>query len=225
MWVKGSGSDLATMERGDFTPLRLDEMLAADRARRDERRGHGRPPRALPDRPGGAPLLDRDAAARVRAGRARPPHASRRDQRAGRDARRRAAGGGVLRRRGGVDPLHPAGLHAGQAGRDGGAREPRPQAGRARQARAGGVGRHRRGGLPAHDRGDQPRGRVRQRERRRRAALRGWAPADDGEPRGCCAPCCRRCAAPSPSERAKVLVVDTSPRVWSSCPRARRRSW
>jgi len=27
MWVKGSGSDLATMERGNFTPLRLDEML------------------------------------------------------------------------------------------------------------------------------------------------------------------------------------------------------
>jgi rhamnulose-1-phosphate aldolase/alcohol dehydrogenase len=28
MWVKGSGSDLATMERKDFTPLRLDEVLA-----------------------------------------------------------------------------------------------------------------------------------------------------------------------------------------------------
>ncbi len=27
MWVKGSGSDLATMGEGDFTPLRLDEML------------------------------------------------------------------------------------------------------------------------------------------------------------------------------------------------------
>jgi rhamnulose-1-phosphate aldolase/alcohol dehydrogenase len=27
MWVKGSGSDLATMGRSDFTPLRLDEML------------------------------------------------------------------------------------------------------------------------------------------------------------------------------------------------------
>ena len=27
MWVKGSGSDLATMERKHFTPLRLDEML------------------------------------------------------------------------------------------------------------------------------------------------------------------------------------------------------
>ena len=28
MWVKGSGSDLATMEEGDFTPLRMDELLA-----------------------------------------------------------------------------------------------------------------------------------------------------------------------------------------------------
>jgi rhamnulose-1-phosphate aldolase/alcohol dehydrogenase len=28
MWVKGSGSDLATMDRKDFTPLRLEEMLA-----------------------------------------------------------------------------------------------------------------------------------------------------------------------------------------------------
>jgi rhamnulose-1-phosphate aldolase/alcohol dehydrogenase len=28
MWVKGSGSDLAAMRAGDFTPLRLDEMLA-----------------------------------------------------------------------------------------------------------------------------------------------------------------------------------------------------
>ena len=27
MWVKGSGSDLATMEREHFTPLRLEEML------------------------------------------------------------------------------------------------------------------------------------------------------------------------------------------------------
>ena len=48
--------------------LRLDEVLAAARARRDERRGHGRPPRALPARPGRAALVDRDAAARVRPG-------------------------------------------------------------------------------------------------------------------------------------------------------------
>ena len=38
------------------------------RARRDERRGDGRPPGALPGRPGGAALVDRDAAARVRPG-------------------------------------------------------------------------------------------------------------------------------------------------------------
>ena len=51
MWVKGSGSDLATMSATDFTPLRLDEIAAAARARRDVRRGHGRPPGALPARP------------------------------------------------------------------------------------------------------------------------------------------------------------------------------
>ena len=40
--------------------------------------------------------------------------------------RRRAARARVLRRRGGVDPVHPARLHALQAGRRGGAREPGP---------------------------------------------------------------------------------------------------
>ena len=64
---------------------------AADRARRDERRGHGRLPVALPARSRGAALLDRDAAARVRPGAARPPHAPRRHQRARRQRRRRAA--------------------------------------------------------------------------------------------------------------------------------------
>ena len=118
MWVKGSGSDLATMGRGDFTALRLDEIVAAVRARRDERRGHGRPPRALPARPGRAALLDRDAAARVHPGRARPPHAPRRDQRARRRRQRR----GAARREcfgddGRLDPVHPARVHARQAGR------------------------------------------------------------------------------------------------------------
>ena len=86
--------------------------------------------------------------------------------------RRRAARARVLRRRGGVDPVHPPRLHALQAGRRGGAREPGPQARRARQARPRRVGRQRRGGVPAHDRGDQPGGRVRQRAHARRAALR-----------------------------------------------------
>ena len=54
----------------------------------------------------------------------------------------------VLRRGGGLDPLHPPGLHAGQAGRARGAGQPRPAARRARQARPRRLGRHAPGGLP-----------------------------------------------------------------------------
>ena len=192
------------------------------RARRDERRGHGRPPGALPDRPVGAPLLDRDAAARLRAGQARAPHAPGRDQRAGRDPRRRAPRGGVLRRRGGLDPLHPARVHARQAGRHRGAREPGPQARRAGQARPRRLGRHGRAGVPAHDRGDQPRGRVRQREDGRPG--RG-STGPRRAPRWTCAPCCRRCAGRSPASGTRCWS-STRPRAHgSSSPRARRRSW
>ena len=42
----------------------------------------------------------------------------------------------VLRRRGGLDSLHPPGLHAVQAGRRGRARQPGPEAGRARPSTA-----------------------------------------------------------------------------------------
>ena len=91
MWVKGSGSDLATMAASDFTPLRLDEIAAAVRARSDERRADGRPPGALPARPRGAALVDRDAPARVRSGRPRAPHPPRRDQRRWPCAARRCA--------------------------------------------------------------------------------------------------------------------------------------
>ena len=59
---------------------------AADGARRDVRRGHGRLPRALPARSRDAARVDRDAAARVRPGAARPPHSPGRHQRAGRHA-------------------------------------------------------------------------------------------------------------------------------------------
>ena len=158
-------------------------------------------------------VVDRDAAARVRAGAARAPHASGRDQRAGRHARRRAARRRVLRRRGGLDPVHPARLHARQAGRAGRAREPRPAARRAGQARPRGVGRHGRGGVPAHDRGHQPRRRVRQRAHRGRRALR--------RPRGRarrrrCAPCCPPCAA-----RCRASGTRCS---WSTPRRARSSS-
>ena len=145
---------------------------AADGARGDVRRGHGRLPRALPAGPRGAAGVDRDAAARLRPRAARAPHAPGRDQRARGHARRRAAGARVLRRRRRLGPLHPPGLHALQAGRRGRAREPGPEADRARQARPDRVGRHRRGGLPQDDRGHQPGRRLRQRAHGRRLALR-----------------------------------------------------
>ena len=57
---------------------------AVVRARRDERRGDGCVSVALHARSGDAARLDRDAAACLRPGAARAPHASGRDQRAGR---------------------------------------------------------------------------------------------------------------------------------------------
>ena len=96
-----------------------------------------------------------------------------------------------------------------------GAREPGPQARRARQARPRGVGRQRRGGVPAHDRGHQPRGRVRQRadaagaQRFDGPAGDGLADARRGELLREVLPALRGAVS---SERAKVLVVDTSPR-------------
>ena len=167
----------------------------ADRARGDERRGDGRLPGALPARPGDAALLDRDPAARVRPRAARAPHASGRDQRARRHGRRGAARARVLRRRRGLGPLHPAGLHALQAGRRRGPRQPGLEARRVGQARARRVGRQRGGGLRAHDRRDQPGRRVRQRAHGRHAALRR-PPPRPREPRSA-----ERAAAGDPRRR------------------------
>ena len=89
-------------------------------------------------------------------------------------------------------PYIRPGLHAVQAGRHRGARQPGAEARRAGQARADRVGRHGRGGVPQDDRGDQPGRRLRQRAHGRHAALRrsqGWSrPAR-------CPSCCRRSAA------------------------------
>ena len=128
MWVKGSGSDLATIGPQGFTVLRLQEVLPLIARDGDERRGDGRPPRALPVRSRDAAPVDRDAAARVRAGRARPPHAPGRHQHPRRLRARRAARARVLRRLRGLDPLHPPRVHALQAGRRGRAGDARPAA-------------------------------------------------------------------------------------------------
>ena len=159
--------------RSTSPALQARRGAAADRARRDERRGHGRLPRraasSIPRRRAARSRRCCTRSSRRRTSTTRTPTASTCSP-ARADGERLVRG--VLRRRRRLDPLHPARLHAVQAGRRGGARQPGPEARRARQARAGRVGRQRRGGLPAHDRGHQPGGRVRQRAHRRRGALR-----------------------------------------------------
>ena len=86
--------------------------------------------------------------------------------------RRRATDRRVLRRGGGVDSVHPARLHARQAGRPGRSQQPGPEARRAGQARPRRLGRLGRRGVQAHDRGDQPGGRVRERQDGGKGALR-----------------------------------------------------
>ncbi len=86
LWVKGSGTDLATITAAGFAGLRLDELLPLrEREAMDDA--------AMVDyllrsavRPGPAAAVDRDAAARVRPGAARRPHAPRRGDRADLDA-------------------------------------------------------------------------------------------------------------------------------------------
>ena len=90
MWVKGSGSDLATMERKHFTPLRLDEMLPL--IERDEMPDEdmvAHLARCQTDPAAPRASIETLLHAFVPAD-ARPPHAPGRDQRAGRHARRRA---------------------------------------------------------------------------------------------------------------------------------------
>ncbi len=163
LWVKGSGSDLATIDRGRLHRSAARRDPAARRARRDDRRGDGRLPRALPARPVDAAPVDRDAPARVRPASPRRPHAPGCDRRDRRYGRRRAACRGVLRRRRGLDPVHPPGLCALEARRRGGRRAPGCNGRPARQARARHLGRDSRRVVRGDARRDQPCGRVRRR--------------------------------------------------------------
>ena len=221
MWVKGSGSDLATMGPRALHRPAPGRGAAADRARRDERRGDGRLPRALPARSRDAALLDRDAAARVRPGAARPPHAPRRDQRARRHGRRRAARARVLRRR--ARPGSPTSAPASRSPSRS-ARRPAPT----RTCRLVVLAKHglvvwgdtRRGGLPAHDRGHQPGGRVRQRAHRRHAALRraarGRAQVVDERARRCSRELLPAIRGAVSSERPQAADASTPRRARSS---------
>ena len=117
-----------------------------------------------------------------RARRPHPPGCDRRDRRHG---RRRAARRGVLRRRRGLDPVHPPGLRALEAGRGRRRRAPGGDGRPARQARPRHLGRDRRRVVRGDARRDQPRRGV-----RRRAHGNGCAPFGGAA---------RRAARPEPS--------------------------
>ena len=108
MWVKGSGSDLATMEREHFTPLRLDEMLAVferDEMSDEDMVAHLARCQVDPAAPRSS--IETLLHAFVPAEHVHHTHPDGINVLAGtRDGER--AGRRVLRRRGGLDPVHPA---------------------------------------------------------------------------------------------------------------------
>ena len=217
MWVKGSGSDLATMGAGALHRPAHGRGAAADRALRDERRGHGRLPRALPARPRDAARLDRDAAARLRPGAARPPHPPGRHQRA-RRARPTASGSctsASATRPPGSRTSGPASRSPSRSARpraptrtsssscspstassSGATRPRRPTAGRSRSST-----RRSRSSTSAPATRRASAGRI------PRAAQVATTRA-----RRCCASCCRRSAARSRASAPSCSRVDTSPR-------------
>ena len=140
LWVKGSGSDLATIAPAGFAALRLDEVLPLESARRDGRRRDGRLPAVLrPDARSASPV-DRNTASRVHPGDARRSHASRCSHRADVDARRAVAGGRSVRRRGGLARLRTAGLPDVEAHRRAAARRAERARRTPRAARPGYLG-------------------------------------------------------------------------------------
>ena len=171
--------------------------------------------------------LDRDAAARVRAGHARAPHAPRRRSTCS-PARATASGwspsASATRRRG----SRTSGPASRSPSRSATAVRENPDLKLVVLAKHGLVvwGDTRRGGVPAHDRGHQPGRRLRQRAhgaarsgstgRRRRAGRRR---ADS------CARCCPRCAARCRASGRRCSSSTPRRARSSSSPRARRRSW
>ena len=212
MWVKGSGSDLATMEREHFTGAAARRDAAAVRARRDDATRTWSPTsraasstRAMP-RASIETLLH----AFVPAPHVHHTHPDAINVIAGtRDGERLVAE--CFGDEAAWIPYIRPGFTLVQAGRRGGAREPGPEARGARQARPRGLGRQRRGGLPAHDRGHQPGGRVRQRAHRRHAALRRRRPRPTTSAASLLARAAAR-AARRGLERARARCSPSTPR-------------
>ena len=228
LWVKGSGTDLATIDPAGFAALRLDEVLPLRGRDGDGRRGDGRLPAAqrARARTSRAPSIETLLHAFVPA-RARRPHASRRRHRADLVAARPRARRGGVRRRGRLARLPAARLrHVAARSRELLEAAPAGPRGAARQARARHLGRHERTTPTAATH------RVRRTRRRARSTQAGERAARPRRPaspaalrtrdaddaarrraaRRCAAPCsrtptasCSRSTAaprPSPSRRA-----------------------
>ena len=152
LWVKGSGTDLATITGDGFAAAAARRGRAAPFTRGDGRRVDGRLPPPL--RAGARPAapVHRDAPACVRGRSARRPHASGRRHRADVDAQRPLARRRGVRRRGGLARLSAPGLRHVEADR----RAPRSESVRprrpARAPRPRHVGQHVRGGVQEHHR-------------------------------------------------------------------------
>ena len=141
LYVKGSGGDLGTLTADGLSVLALDRLARGQGALRRQRRGRdGRPDRRLLLTRRGA--LDRHRHARVAATGARRPPAPRRGDRARGRRRRRGAGQGVLRRRGGVAAVAAARLRTRTADRGAARRATSTARRRAWRARPNGVGRN-----------------------------------------------------------------------------------
>ncbi len=117
LWVKGSGTDLATITRSGFAALRLDEVEPLRSRETMHGRGDGRVPAALRARARPATPVHRDAPARVRGRRPRRPHAPRRGHRSDLVARRSLARRRGVRRGRGLARLPASGLRHVEADR------------------------------------------------------------------------------------------------------------
>ena len=160
MWVKGSGSDLATMGPEHFTPLRLDEVLPL--MERDEMSDEDMVAylaRCQLDPAAPRASIETLLHAFVPAPHVHHTHPDGINVLAG-----TADGERLVHECFGdeavwIPYIRPGFTLSKQVAE---AVAAGSQARRSRQARSDRLGRHRRGGVPAHDRGDQPGGRVRQ---------------------------------------------------------------
>ncbi len=150
MWVKGSGSDLATMAASDFTPLRLDEMLPLferDEMSDEEMVAHLARCQLDPAAPRSS--IETLLHAFVPAAHVHHTHPDAINVLAcARDGERPDRR--VLRRAGRVDRVHPARVHARQAGRRSASATTPGLVSSCSPSTACHLGRHRAGGLRAH---------------------------------------------------------------------------